>query len=85
LFADAVRLYFGEGEVEITITVALEGVAGPVSLEGVEFDAESALRPVDVDLIAELVPTGSRSRQGGGDETGDETPLEIRAAQVGGS
>ena len=61
--------------------VALEGVAGAVRLAGVEFDAEAELRPVDVDLVADLVPAGRGTRQAGGDEVLDESPLELRAGR----
>jgi hypothetical protein len=82
-FADPDRLDPGEGEVEVTLVVALEGVTGAVRLKGIEFDSEAAVGPVDIEPVTDLVPAGGRTRQAGANEEGDEAPLELRP-RVGG-
>ncbi len=79
VFADPDGLDPDQGEGEIAVVIALERVTGAVGLVGVEFNPKAEVRPVDVQLVADLVPTGGRTWQAGIDEPADEAPLELRA------
>jgi hypothetical protein len=63
--------------------VALEGGAGAVGLEEVEFDGEALLRPVGVELVARDDEIHRRPRQPGAPGKRTEAALEARAGDRG--
>ena len=84
VFTDPANIDFGGSEIEVTVVLALERVAGPMRLESVEFDAEAELWPIHVDLMPDLIPSGGRARQACSDQRVNETPLELRASECRG-
>jgi hypothetical protein len=81
---DPDHLYPGQLQVLLTKAVALECLARAVGLEGVEFDRESMLWPVDVQLKSQLVEVGAGPGQPGADHKLEEPLLNVGAAEGGG-